>query len=118
MLTLLELPVNHAILVMLARSVIRPGIVAHLSDGELIQGISAAAAAARDASRASQVVPEEIPIARAASGEDSGISSLGTHQTERHHAVEMESGSVGTFSIVAGAQYASEDDVRVARLLL
>jgi hypothetical protein len=86
--------------------------VENLSDKELIQQISAAS---RDAS---QVVPKAIPIvARAGSGEHSGISSIGMHQAEGNYAGELESGSVGTFSTVTGAQSASEDDVIAARQL-
>jgi hypothetical protein len=92
--------------------------VENLSDEELIQRISAAVLV-RDASRASQVVPEEIPIvARAGSGEDSGISSVTMHQAEGNYAVELESGSVGTYSTVTGARSAAEDDVIAARQLL
>jgi hypothetical protein len=109
---LLQVSVNHASLVELARSEIRPSIVENLSDEELIHRISAAS---RDASRASQVVPEEIPtVARARSGEDSGMSSIGMHQAEGNYAGELESGSVGTFSTVTVAQSASEDDVIAA----
>jgi hypothetical protein len=109
---LLQFPVHHTRLVELARSEIRPSIVENLSDKELIQQISAAS---RDASRASQVVPKAIPIvARAGSGEHSGISSIGMHQAEGNYAGELESGSVGTFSTVTGAQSASEDDVIAA----
>jgi hypothetical protein len=102
----------------LARSEIHPSIVENLSDEELIQRISAAVAA-RNASRASQVVPEEIPIARAASGEDSDISSLGMRRAEGNYAVEMDIGSIGTFlTDNTGAQSASEDDVHAAQQLL
>ena len=112
---LLQVSVNHAILVQLARSEIRPRIVENLSDEELIQRISSAV---RDASRAMQVVPGEIPIvARAGSGEDSGISSIGMHQAAGNYAVELESGSVGTFSTVTGALSALDDDVIAAQQL-
>jgi hypothetical protein len=112
---LLQASVTHASLVELARSVIRPRIVENLSDEELIQQISAAV---RNASRALRVVPEEIPVvARAGSGEDSGISSVTMHQAEGNDAVGLEIRSVGTFSI-ASAQSASEDNVIAARQLL
>jgi hypothetical protein len=112
---LLQASVNHASLVELARSEIRPRIVENLSDEELIQQISAAV---RNASRALRVVPEEIPVvARAGSGEDSGISSVTMHQAEGNDAVGLEIRSVGTFSI-ASAQSASEDNVIAARQLL
>jgi hypothetical protein len=79
----------------------------------LIQRISAVF---RDAS---QVVPQAIPmVVRAGSGEDSGISSLSMHQAEGNYGVELENGSVGTFSIVTGAQSASDDNVVAAKLLL
>ena len=113
---LLRVSVNDV--VELARFEIRPRIVENLSDEELIQRISAAVRV-RDASGASQVVPEEIPIvARAGSGEDSGISSVTMHQAEGNYAVELESGSVGTYSTVTGARSAAEDDVIAAQQLL
>jgi hypothetical protein len=97
----------------LARSEIHPHAVNNLSDEELILRISAAV---RDAS---QVVPEAISmVAHAGSAEDSGISSLSTHQAEVNYAVELENRSVGTFSTVTGAQSASEDNVVAAKLLL
>jgi hypothetical protein len=115
LLILLQASVNHARLVDLARSVIRPRLVENLSDEELIQQISAAV---RNASRALPVVPEEIPVvARVGSGENSGISSVTMHQAEGNDAVGLEIRSVGTFSI-ASAQSASEDNVIAARQLL
>jgi hypothetical protein len=87
--------------------------VENLSDEELIQQISAAVR------NALQVVPEEFPVvARAGSGEHSGISSLSMHQAEGNDAVGSEIRSVGTFSIVASAQSASEDNDIAARQLL
>jgi hypothetical protein len=109
---LIRVSVNDV--VELARSVIRPSIVEDLSDEELIQRVSETV---RDASQmAAEAV--SIPIvARAGSGEDSGISSLRTHQNEGNYALELENRSVGTFAVDPAAQPA-EDDVLAAKLLL
>jgi hypothetical protein len=129
---LLEFTENHIRVVEIARSEIRPSIVEHLSDEELIQQISAAV---RDTSRALQVVPEDIPIvARSGSGEESRTSSISTssgtiqhqaiqhqaiqHQAEGNYAVEFENGSVGTISIDPASHPAPDEDLTAAQMVL